>query len=71
MGHEWYRVGQVAHRFDVSDKAVRRWIRAGRLASVRLPGGQLRIPAAAVEALSEESTPRDDDSSPGTRGVSP
>jgi excisionase family DNA binding protein len=51
MGHEWYRVGQVARRFDVSDKAVRRWLRAGRLPYVRLLGGQLRIPAAAVEAL--------------------
>ena len=42
----YLRVAAVAETLDVSPRTVRRWIDAGVLPAIRLPGGQLRIPAA-------------------------
>jgi len=43
---------QVAAVWDVNSKSVLRWIKAGRLRSVKTAGGRHRVPVAAVvEAL--------------------
>ncbi|MGB5113525.1 MAG: excisionase family DNA-binding protein [Mycobacterium sp.] len=43
----------AASYFDVSYWTVRRWIQRGQLASVRLPGGIIRIRIADLDALGE------------------
>lgn len=40
--------GEVAKLFRVDPKTVTRWAKAGRLASLRTPGGHIRIPESAV-----------------------
>ena len=45
------RVSQAAHRLDVSERTVRRWILSGKLPGAYRPGGEWRIPAEDVEAL--------------------
>lgn len=42
---------EVAERYRVSTMTVRRWVAAGELEAIRLPGGQLRYRAADVDAL--------------------
>lgn len=42
---------QVAKRLNTSPNTVRDWVAAGRLRSVRLPSGRLRIPLQAVEDI--------------------
>lgn len=49
------RLNIVADRFGVSVETVRRWIRAGKLAAERTPGGQLRVTESALEALRKEN----------------
>lgn len=43
--------GEVAHLFRVDPKTVVRWAKAGRLPSVRTPGGHRRFRRSAVMAL--------------------
>jgi excisionase family DNA binding protein len=55
-------VAQVADELGFSPRTILRWIAAGNLQAVRLPGGRLRISQTAWSAfLAERST--------GTRGV--
>jgi excisionase family DNA binding protein len=42
---EFLKIAEVADLFGVTPPTVRRWLRDGRLAHVRTPGGQIRIPA--------------------------
>jgi len=46
-----YTVAQAAALFNVHEKTVRRWIRAGDLLAWQLPGGQYRIPAESIVSL--------------------
>jgi excisionase family DNA binding protein len=43
--------GEVADRFRVTTETVRRWTNAGKLGSVRTPGGRRRYREAEVRAL--------------------
>jgi excisionase family DNA binding protein len=43
--------GEVAALFRVGPKTVTRWAQSGRLPCVHTPGGQIRIPATAVQQL--------------------
>lgn len=45
------RIGEVAEAFGVTVPTVRAWDKAGKLTSVRTPGGQRKFPAAEVQAL--------------------
>jgi excisionase family DNA binding protein len=49
---------QVADELGVSTRTVLRWIDAGHLAAVRLPGGRLRIPQTALAAMLEAGSTR-------------
>jgi excisionase family DNA binding protein len=40
---EFLTVVDVAERYGVSPRTVQRWIRAGALTAIELPGGQKRI----------------------------
>jgi excisionase family DNA binding protein/uncharacterized protein (TIGR00369 family) len=45
---------EAAARLGADERTVRRWARQGLLPARRLPGGQVRIPVAAVLALDDE-----------------
>lgn len=45
------RVKQVAALLDRHPDTIRRWIEESRLAAIRLPSGQFRVPTQAVKAL--------------------
>lgn len=45
------RSGEVAALFQVTRRTVNHWARAGKIASVVMPGGQRRFPSAAVAEL--------------------
>jgi excisionase family DNA binding protein len=49
--HELMTPGEVAKMFRVDAKTVTRWASAGKLPSVRTPGGHRRFFASAVRAL--------------------
>jgi excisionase family DNA binding protein len=44
-------VAQVADDLDVRMRTVQRWVAAGALPAIRLPGGRLRIPQTAYAAF--------------------
>lgn len=44
-------VADTADRFDVSRRTVLRWIAAGDLIALRLPGGRLRITPGEIERV--------------------
>jgi excisionase family DNA binding protein len=46
----WLTVAAVAEELGVSPRTVHRWIGAGELEALRLPGGRLRIPESALSA---------------------
>ena len=46
---------EVAALFGVNPKTVQRWAKAGRLSSIKTPGGHRRYRAAEVYALLAES----------------
>ncbi|WP_433188720.1 BldC family transcriptional regulator [Actinoallomurus sp. CA-150999] len=46
---------EVAEAFRVDPKTVTRWAAAGRIRSVRTPGGHRRFRESAVRALLEET----------------
>lgn len=50
-GGELMTPAEVAQAFRVDPKTVTRWAKAGRLSSVRTPGGHRRFSAAEVQAL--------------------
>ena len=43
--------GQVAKAFSVDPKTVTRWAAAGRISSIKTPGGHRRFRASEVRAL--------------------
>lgn len=45
----------VAQRFGVTVNTVRKWIRSGKLAAERTPGGHWRVPESALAHYSEFS----------------
>ncbi|MGC5012598.1 BldC family transcriptional regulator [Streptosporangium sp. DT93] len=49
--------GEVARLFRVDPKTVTRWASAGRIASIRTPGGHRRFREADVKALLRGETP--------------
>jgi excisionase family DNA binding protein len=63
----------VAETLGVSTRTVLRWIGAGELSAVRLPGGRLRVPQTALAAhLAAWATPpgttKKDTGTPDARG---
>ncbi|HEX3812242.1 MAG TPA: BldC family transcriptional regulator [Mycobacteriales bacterium] len=52
--------GEVADLFRVDPKTVSRWATAGRIESVRTPGGHRRFNAPSVYALLAERTGREE-----------
>ncbi len=53
--------GEVAAQFRVDPKTVTRWARAGRVGSIRTPGGHRRFRESEIRALLEGEPRRDDD----------
>jgi excisionase family DNA binding protein len=43
-------VAQAASLLNVSEKTIRRWVAAGKVPYVKLPGGTLRLPQGALLA---------------------
>src|SRR6266478_6551656 len=63
--------GEVAALFRVDPKTVTRWAAAGRIGSIRTPGGHRRFRESEVRALLEGEglvEPEDDGGNPPTRG---
>lgn len=50
-----YTLKEVAAIFKVDPKTVKRWITAGKLKAIKLPGGHYRVTEASVAALQKES----------------
>ena len=51
------RTGELAVRLNVHPRTVRRWVEAGRLRAIKLPGGQFRFdPADVRTALARGGT---------------
>jgi len=48
--------GEVALMFRVDPKTVTRWASAGRIASIRTPGGHRRFRASEIQALLADLT---------------
>jgi len=55
MDGQVYTPREIARMLKVSERTVRRWVRAGELPALRF-GRQLRIPPAAVENLGQPVT---------------
>jgi excisionase family DNA binding protein len=49
--------GEVADIFRVDPKTVTRWAQAGRIGSIRTPGGHRRYRESEIHALLEGDTP--------------
>lgn len=49
--------GEVAQKFRVDPKTVTRWAAAGRISSIRTPGGHRRFRLSEVEALLDAKEP--------------
>jgi molybdopterin-binding protein len=49
-----FRIGDAAALLGVSDDTVRRWAEAGRLRTVRSPGGPMEVEGADLAALAQE-----------------
>ena len=47
-------VRQAARRLGVTERLVRRWLRRGLLPARRRPGGEARIPTAAIDAFMDQ-----------------
>lgn len=63
--------GEVAALFRVDPKTVTRWAAAGRIGSIRTPGGHRRFRESEVKALLEGGLDFDDEPAPPTTGPSP
>lgn len=51
VGERLLTPGEVAALFRVDPKTVTRWAAAGRISSIRTPGGHRRFPESEVRAL--------------------
>jgi len=51
MAERMIRPSMAARRLGVDESTIRRWIRDGRLAGWRTPGGHWRIPEVALREL--------------------
>lgn len=58
MVDEYYTVRELATKFKVTEQAIHNWIKAGKIASIKL-GRARRIPAAEVERLVREGISED------------
>ncbi len=58
MADEYYTVQELATKFKVTEQAIHNWIKAGKIASIKL-GRARRIPAAEVERLVREGITED------------
>src|SRR6516162_5324911 len=47
---KWLRVGRAAHELGLHPLTVRKWIKAGKIAAVRV-GNEARIPRSEIERL--------------------
>lgn len=56
VGERLLTPGEVAALFRVDPKTVTRWATAGRIGSIRTPGGHRRFREAEVQALLSELT---------------
>jgi excisionase family DNA binding protein len=63
--------GEVAALFRVDPKTVTRWAAAGRISSIRTPGGHRRFRESEVRALLEGEEGMADESSSQTRSPQP
>jgi excisionase family DNA binding protein len=57
----YFTTSQAARLLSVSPDTVLKWVKAGKLASYRTPGGHYRIPAQAVSSLLPEGDTRSSD----------
>ena len=48
---ELLRPGEAAAKLRVSAETIRRWVRAGQLRVIRLPGGAARIPQSEIDRI--------------------
>jgi len=55
MEENYFTPQEMAKKFKVTDKAILKWIREGKLKAVKL-GGVWRIPESALEQFIKEST---------------
>lgn len=46
-----YTINQAAELLAVSTRTIKRYVAGGRLRVRRLPGGSIRVPASALQAL--------------------
>jgi excisionase family DNA binding protein len=63
--------GEVAALFRVDPKTVTRWAAAGRIGSIRTPGGHRRFRESEVRALLEGEGEFDEDNPPGGPAAQP
>ena len=63
--------GQVARMFNVDRQTVTRWAAAGRLGSIRTPGGHHRFRESEVNELLADRARRGSTSRPGDPGGLP
>lgn len=59
MTLEWLTPSEVARRWRVSPDSILRWIKAGKLAASKLPGGKYRVKVETVEAYESPGTKRE------------
>ena len=52
-GNELLTTGEVAERMAVTPTTVQRWVKAGKLAAIRTPGGSLRFRAVDIDTILE------------------
>lgn len=51
FGQQAVPIGEAARMLGVSIPTIRNWERAGKIAAIRTPGNQRRIPVAEVQRL--------------------
>ena len=61
--------GEVAALFRVDPKTVTRWAAAGRIGSIRTPGGHRRFRESEVRALLEGEGELEEGASAGSAGI--
>lgn len=61
--------GEVAALFRVDPKTVTRWAAAGRIGSIRTPGGHRRFRESEVKALLEGGLDFEDETAPPPTGI--
>jgi excisionase family DNA binding protein len=56
----FYTTAEVAKIFGVNPATVARWIRTGKLTGIHTPGGDLRLPAKQIHAMTGLPQPQQD-----------